>query len=297
MNAHGGEIAPDHYTISNIIDIHCLMGEATLAAQLVQDLIENGAEIRPHYINNVMNAFRKKHDSDSVLRYLKLFEDVGLARDNSTYNILMSMYGFEHDIANVEKTLDDMIHRDIPITRFTIGLLIRIYFENNLFEKANEWYAQLKTRGMFPSAQILSTMIRMSVLQKQNLQNSLFYYNLACNLKITNIQLCNEQALALLVSGMDFESAIKTTTLQIKNNSLKPNSKTLWIFVDSIIRPSSLENHLKPFGTIVSEMEHVSHVRKGKDYIEKLYADLVSQKSYIPSNLKGDYETALLYLN
>ena len=263
------DCAPDFYTFSILIDLYSKVGKHEAAAEFLEKMIQENLSINPVYFHSIMNAARLKNDVESALKYYDLMLKYGVEPNVDTFNILISIYGFRGDLIKVDELLLEMERKGIVYDRFTIGTLIRIYGDNGEFEKAHEWYKMLKTRGMYPTSQIITSMMRISMQQKEPLESTLFYYNLGKNLGILNILHYKDFALAHLLTKTNYSNVIELFLQELSTHKI--TQKCIYLFVDAVLRPGSLETvHLNTRTEILVRDALVKV--QGKESFEKLLA-------------------------
>ena len=236
---------PDSYTFSILIDLYSKVGNHEKAAAFIQEMIDKGLNVDCVYFHSIMNSAKVKGDVDATLKYYSLMEKSGVDPNTDTFNILMSLYGFRGELGKVEETVNEMENRHVLLDRYSIGTLVRIYGDNGEYEKAKIWYSQLKKRGMYPTSAIINTMMRITMLQKSGLDDTKFYYDLAKKLGIVDIAIIKDFALCLLINGIEFGNVVESFLNESKD--IKMNLKSLYLFVDAVLRPESLKTvHLNP---------------------------------------------------
>lgn len=263
---------PDSTTFSMLIDMYAKQCNPESAADILLEMIDRQAALDRVYFNSIMDAYCKQGNFEKVIEYFQMMESHGLKLGDDTFSILINMYGMQQNIQGIEETLKKMATLQIQPTKFTIGTIIRAFFENDEFVKAKYWYENLKQRGMFPSSPILITMMRISLLEKQPLEQVLFHFEIGERLGVVNLALCHEYAKAMLIHGMDINQVISQFLDKIQQRKLKLNIKSVYLFIDGILRPSSLALHLRN-KDIKPTVEQVQ-IKQGKKEFQQL-VDLV----------------------
>ena len=229
---------PDFYSFSILIDLYSKLGRHEAAAEFLKKMVKDGLDVKHVYFHSCMESARKKGDFDKCLEYFEWMKEY-LEPNVDTFNILVSLYGFQGNIDKVDEILEEMKRVGCLKDRYTIGTLVRIYGDNQKFDRAVECYKELKDRGMYPTSPIITTMMRISMLQRDGIESTMFYYNLGKNLGILSVGHVKDFALCHLLCKTTYQDTIKLFLNELGNKKL--NVKCLYLFVDAILRPGSLE--------------------------------------------------------
>jgi pentatricopeptide repeat protein len=231
------EVKPDTHTLSMIIDMYAKLGDADSAGEILMDMVKEKKPVYNVYFNSVMDAYRKNGNKAKVLEFYRLMQTTGLYIKDDTYNILISLYGYE-DVDQVRSILDMMHRNRIPLSKTTISIVMKIFYLNKDYDQVRVWYAKLKERGMFPNDIILQTMIRTSLAQGMELEQTLVYYQMAETLRIMNRSLIQDFLLAHLICGTPLNEAITLFMQEMTKYQLDYHIKVVYILLDYILSPS-----------------------------------------------------------
>jgi pentatricopeptide repeat protein len=289
MASSNEEVKPDTHTLSMIIDMYAKLGDAESAGEILMDMVAEKKPVYNVYFNSVMDAYRKMGNKAKVLDFYRLMQTTGLYIKDDTYNILLSLYGYE-DLDQVRSILDLMHRNRIPLSKTTISIVMKIFYLNKDYEQVRVWYAKLKERGMFPNDVILQTMVRTSLAQGMELEHTLVYYQMAETLKIMNKSLVQDFLLAHLICGTPMNEAISLFMQEMTKYQIDYSIKIVYILLDYILSPSQFAtSSLYP----VDFMKREESLPKRPGLLE---FEKVLKVIQIPDRLHGEIEKAKQYL-
>lgn len=116
---------------------------ATVLRELKMYLNKNSEELDIHSVNDVLDTLAKRMNGDLMRRIVDLLLGVGLAMDERTYEIFLSVHFSTRQFEKVQDTIAEMKAKEVPFTTRATIVVIKTALKTSNFDEARSSFREL----------------------------------------------------------------------------------------------------------------------------------------------------------